>query len=218
MVESVLTIAVEHFSNRKIASMSVVLCAAVHLLATKNEANQRTNDVYLFGIGRDWDNGEGDSTAVQESKFAIDAAKLGNIGRFFNHSCSQICMPKMCSMIMQKSQPIKIKEEENIDPVAISKRESILLSSRFGSFNPVVVSNDGKNMEKTQIQPPIHLDARRSPSSAIASTSRHPHMDGGAGAEPAVTNQRSLRGKESVTTSCNRKTMIGQIYKKKMKK
>ncbi|CAI0417762.1 unnamed protein product [Linum tenue] len=59
------------------------ICEYVGELLEDNEAEQRTNDEYLFDIG-----GHGDEEDVQDSNFTIDAAEFGNVGRFINHSCS----------------------------------------------------------------------------------------------------------------------------------
>ncbi|KAL3524114.1 hypothetical protein ACH5RR_016948 [Cinchona calisaya] len=51
------------------------ICEYIGELLLDQEADQRSNDGYLF----DLDDGEG---------FTIDAAQYGNLGRFINHSCS----------------------------------------------------------------------------------------------------------------------------------
>lgn len=51
------------------------ICEYIGELLEDKEADQRSNDEYLF----DLDDGDG---------FTIDAAQYGNVGRFINHSCS----------------------------------------------------------------------------------------------------------------------------------
>ncbi|KAL0304948.1 UNVERIFIED_CONTAM: Histone-lysine N-methyltransferase, H3 lysine-9 specific SUVH6 [Sesamum angustifolium] len=56
------------------------------------EAEQRIgNDEYLFDVSDGRDEGESEvflDYHMSDDGFAIDAAKMGNIGRFINHSCS----------------------------------------------------------------------------------------------------------------------------------
>ncbi|MQL94433.1 hypothetical protein Taro_027086 [Colocasia esculenta] len=82
------------------------ICEYIGELIEDKEAEQRSNDEYLFDIGHNYDDHdlwEGlpnlmpDSDSSSHSKderedhetgFTIDAAKYGNVGRFINHSCS----------------------------------------------------------------------------------------------------------------------------------
>ncbi|CAM0951602.1 unnamed protein product [Alopecurus aequalis] len=87
-------------SLRSISSGSFI-CEYVGELLHDQEANQRSNDDYLFDIGRNYDiwkempsampglNSSGaHSLTMEDEGFTIDAAEYGNIGRFINHSCS----------------------------------------------------------------------------------------------------------------------------------
>uniref|UniRef100_A0A1D1YPQ5 Histone-lysine N-methyltransferase, H3 lysine-9 specific SUVH6 n=1 Tax=Anthurium amnicola TaxID=1678845 RepID=A0A1D1YPQ5_9ARAE len=79
------------------------ICEYIGELIPDKEAEQRSNDEYLFDIGHNYDdhdlweglptlipdlqsNSHGE--VVEEAGFTIDAAKYGNVGRFINHSCS----------------------------------------------------------------------------------------------------------------------------------
>ncbi|KAM7251183.1 hypothetical protein ACFE04_023066 [Oxalis oulophora] len=78
------------------------ICEYVGELLDDKEAEKRTgNDEYLFDIGNKYDDGalnsevstvmpvaQSKSSGVVSSGFTIDAAKIGNVGRFINHSCS----------------------------------------------------------------------------------------------------------------------------------
>ncbi|CAN0908358.1 Histone-lysine N-methyltransferase, H3 lysine-9 specific SUVH5 [Linum grandiflorum] len=82
-------------SLNSIASGSFI-CEYLGELLEDNEAERRTNDEYLFDIGKRRDNDasfpddaqSSNQQAVQDSNFTIDAAKCGNVGRFINHSCT----------------------------------------------------------------------------------------------------------------------------------
>ncbi|KAJ3696685.1 hypothetical protein LUZ61_000390 [Rhynchospora tenuis] len=78
------------------------VCEYVGELLRKEEAERRKgNDTYLFDIGHNYDDaalseglsgvelGMGSTTEKDNtSGFTIDAAEMGNVGRFINHSCS----------------------------------------------------------------------------------------------------------------------------------
>ncbi|KAJ0985518.1 hypothetical protein J5N97_003874 [Dioscorea zingiberensis] len=79
------------------------ICEYIGEMLRESEAEQRSNDEYLFDIGHNYDDQalwEGLSTLIpalqsnplRESKedvgFTIDAVDYGNVGRFINHSCS----------------------------------------------------------------------------------------------------------------------------------
>lgn len=87
-------------SLRSIASGSFI-CEYVGELLHSKEANQRTNDEYMFDIGCNYDIWKGEASTIpclnssgprsltmKDEDFTIDAAEYGNIGRFINHSCS----------------------------------------------------------------------------------------------------------------------------------
>ncbi|WOG84748.1 hypothetical protein DCAR_0103932 [Daucus carota subsp. sativus] len=62
--------------SRNYISSGSFICEYIGELLTDKEAEERIDsDEYLFDIG-------------EEDGFAVDAAKIGNIGRFVNHSCS----------------------------------------------------------------------------------------------------------------------------------
>ena len=79
------------------------ICEYMGELLQDMDAEQRSNDEYLFDIGRSFDDHDfqgGPSTSTPDSQdiskssftdnggFTIDAAHYGNVGRFINHSCS----------------------------------------------------------------------------------------------------------------------------------
>ncbi|KAK1608076.1 hypothetical protein QYE76_031749 [Lolium multiflorum] len=78
------------------------ICEYVGELLHGQEANQISNDEYLFDIGQNYDiwkdmpsaipglnpSGARSLTMEDDEGFTIDAAEYGNIGRFINHSCS----------------------------------------------------------------------------------------------------------------------------------
>lgn len=79
------------------------ICEYIGELIQDMEAEQRSNDEYLFDIGHNYDDHDiqdgspaliPDSQAISLSNvvehggFTIDAAHYGNVGRFINHSCS----------------------------------------------------------------------------------------------------------------------------------
>jgi euchromatic histone-lysine N-methyltransferase len=88
-------------SLRSISAGSFI-CEYVGELLHGEEANQRSNDEYLFDIGQNYDiwkempsaipglnsSGARSLTMEDDEGFTIDAAEYGNIGRFINHSCS----------------------------------------------------------------------------------------------------------------------------------
>ncbi|KAL0910100.1 hypothetical protein M5K25_021039 [Dendrobium thyrsiflorum] len=89
-------------SLKSITSGSFI-CEYVGELLQDGEAEQRTNDEYLFDIGHNYDDrslwedlpnyipGLQSSSVcdtVESVGFTIDAAECGNVGRFINHSCS----------------------------------------------------------------------------------------------------------------------------------
>lgn len=65
--------------SRNYISSGSFICEYVGEFLRDNEADERSNDEYLFDIFNDDEKKDG---------FAIDAAMHGNIGRFINHSCS----------------------------------------------------------------------------------------------------------------------------------
>ncbi|KAI5655786.1 hypothetical protein M9H77_32973 [Catharanthus roseus] len=77
-------------------SSGTFICEYVGELLEDKEAEQRTNDEYLFDIGHNYsdffvDPDELRSSADQPAEevgYTIDAAYYGNVGRFINHSCS----------------------------------------------------------------------------------------------------------------------------------
>ncbi|KAJ3683355.1 hypothetical protein LUZ60_013582 [Juncus effusus] len=67
------------------------ICEYVGELLEDEEAEKlEKEDEYLFDIGKNYDDApETDSGAGEEEEgFTIDAGKMGNVGRFINHSCS----------------------------------------------------------------------------------------------------------------------------------
>ncbi|XP_020102452.1 histone-lysine N-methyltransferase, H3 lysine-9 specific SUVH6-like [Ananas comosus] len=79
------------------------ICEYVGELLQDKEAEQRSNDDYLFDIGHNYDDqslweglpsiipglqSSSNCDTVQDKGFTIDAAECGNVGRFINHSCS----------------------------------------------------------------------------------------------------------------------------------
>lgn len=78
------------------------ICKYIGEMLCQTEAEQRINDEYLFDIGHNCDKNSWwgglpsfiprmQSTAASGTtnvNFTIDAAKVGNLGRFINHSCS----------------------------------------------------------------------------------------------------------------------------------
>lgn len=88
-------------SLQKIPSGSFI-CEYVGEVLEDEKAQKRTNDEYLFAIGNNYYDKslwEGLSTAIpalqkgascksDEVGFTIDASVFGNVGRFFNHSCT----------------------------------------------------------------------------------------------------------------------------------
>ncbi|XP_006648891.1 histone-lysine N-methyltransferase, H3 lysine-9 specific SUVH6-like [Oryza brachyantha] len=75
------------------------LCEYIGELLEEEEAQERKNDEYLFGIGNDYynDRWQGISKTIpslrngpveDEDGFAIDALNWGNLARFINHSCT----------------------------------------------------------------------------------------------------------------------------------
>ncbi|KAG9151150.1 hypothetical protein Leryth_002723 [Lithospermum erythrorhizon] len=68
------------------------ICEYAGELLEDKEAEQRTNDEYLFDIGRNGYNskteGRDPIDAEEDGGYTIDAARYGNVGRFVNHSCS----------------------------------------------------------------------------------------------------------------------------------
>lgn len=79
------------------------ICEYVGELLQDSEAEQRSNDDYLFDIGHNYDDkslweglpnlipglqSSSNCDTVEDVGFTIDAAKYGNVGRFINHSCS----------------------------------------------------------------------------------------------------------------------------------
>ncbi|KAI0496368.1 hypothetical protein KFK09_022684 [Dendrobium nobile] len=89
-------------SLKSITSGSFI-CEYVGELLQDGEAEQRSNDEYLFDIGHNYDDrslwedlpnyipGLQSSSVcdtVESVGFTIDAAEYGNVGRFINHSCS----------------------------------------------------------------------------------------------------------------------------------
>ncbi|KAK1292038.1 Histone-lysine N-methyltransferase, H3 lysine-9 specific SUVH5 [Acorus calamus] len=71
-------------SPNRIAAGAFV-CEYVGEVITEREAGKRSNDEYLFDVGRNYGGGE---ACEEDSCFTIDAAEYGNVGRFINHSCS----------------------------------------------------------------------------------------------------------------------------------
>lgn len=82
------------------------VCEYIGEMLEDAEAEQRTNDEYLFDIGHNYDDhtlweglpgyipgvqsdvaSETDAE-LKDVGFTIDAAEYGNVGRFINHSCS----------------------------------------------------------------------------------------------------------------------------------
>lgn len=89
-------------SLKSITSGSFI-CEYVGELLQDGEAEQRTNDEYLFDIGHNYDDrslwedlpnlipglqSSSDCDTVESIGFTIDAVEYGNVGRFINHSCS----------------------------------------------------------------------------------------------------------------------------------
>lgn len=89
-------------SLKSITSGSFI-CEYVGELLQDGEAEQRTNDEYLFDIGHNYDDrslwedlpnlipglqSSSECDTVESVGFTIDAAEYGNVGRFINHSCS----------------------------------------------------------------------------------------------------------------------------------
>ncbi|GAA0154619.1 histone modifying enzyme [Lithospermum erythrorhizon] len=69
------------------------ICEYTGELLEDKEAEQRTNDEYLFDIGRNANDsskteGKDAIDAAEDGGHTIDAAYYGNLGRFVNHSCS----------------------------------------------------------------------------------------------------------------------------------
>ncbi|XP_019157894.1 PREDICTED: histone-lysine N-methyltransferase, H3 lysine-9 specific SUVH5-like [Ipomoea nil] len=81
--------------SRDYISSGSFICEYLGELLDEKEAEKRIEcDEYLFDIGN-YDEGEGsDMTDIVDicrkdsDGFTVDAAQLGNVGRFFNHSCS----------------------------------------------------------------------------------------------------------------------------------
>ncbi|KAM7494032.1 hypothetical protein LguiB_028641 [Lonicera macranthoides] len=66
------------------------ICEYTGELLEDMEAEQRTNDEYLFDIGQNYNDCsvKPDIEPMDYGAFTIDAVKCGNVGRFINHSCS----------------------------------------------------------------------------------------------------------------------------------
>lgn len=79
------------------------ICEYIGEMLQDGEAEQRTNDEYLFDIGHNYDDrslweglpnlipglqSNSQCDTVENVGFTIDAAEYGNVGRFINHSCS----------------------------------------------------------------------------------------------------------------------------------
>ncbi|XP_078153745.1 uncharacterized protein LOC144548900 isoform X2 [Carex rostrata] len=78
------------------------ICEYVGELLRDEEAEKRDNDEYLFDIGHNYDDaalweglpsfipdiGSSGGGASASEGFTIDAAEMGNVGRFINHSCT----------------------------------------------------------------------------------------------------------------------------------
>lgn len=78
------------------------ICEYIGELLSDEEAEERTNDEYLFDIGTNYNDSNlwdelstlmpdvhmDSCEIVEDGGFTIDAAKCGNVGRFINHSCS----------------------------------------------------------------------------------------------------------------------------------
>ncbi|KAK4385195.1 Histone-lysine N-methyltransferase, H3 lysine-9 specific SUVH5 [Sesamum angolense] len=93
--------------SRNYISSGSFICEYVGELLRDKEAEQRIgNDEYLFDVSDGRDEGESEvflDYHMSDDGFAIDAAKMGNIGRFINHSCSLIFMRKKFYMIIKIS-------------------------------------------------------------------------------------------------------------------
>ncbi|KAJ1699831.1 hypothetical protein LUZ63_008343 [Rhynchospora breviuscula] len=72
-------------------------CEYVGELLRDEEAERKHNDTYLFDIGHNYDDELGMGSAAEKGStsgasasegFTIDAAEMGNVARFINHSCS----------------------------------------------------------------------------------------------------------------------------------
>ncbi|KAL2227281.1 histone-lysine N-methyltransferase, H3 lysine-9 specific SUVH5-like [Sesamum indicum] len=78
--------------SRNYISSGSFICEYVGELLRDKEAEQRIgNDEYLFDVSDGRDEGESEvllDFRTSDDGFAIDAARLGNVGRFINHSCS----------------------------------------------------------------------------------------------------------------------------------
>ncbi|KAL0304036.1 UNVERIFIED_CONTAM: Histone-lysine N-methyltransferase, H3 lysine-9 specific SUVH5 [Sesamum radiatum] len=78
--------------SRNYISSGSFICEYVGELLPDKVAEQRIgNDEYLFDVSDGRDEGESEvfiDSHMSDDGFAIDAAKMGNIGRFINHSCS----------------------------------------------------------------------------------------------------------------------------------
>ncbi|KAK8949119.1 Histone-lysine N-methyltransferase, H3 lysine-9 specific SUVH6 [Platanthera zijinensis] len=87
----------------KSISSGTFICEYIGEMLQDGEAEQRTNDEYLFDIGHNYDDrslweglpnlipglqSSSQCDTVESVGFTIDAAEYGNVGRFINHSCS----------------------------------------------------------------------------------------------------------------------------------